>query len=232
MKVSELFRDSLRLGNDLDRIGMRSEEPSPAVLEDRLRRGDRAALAALLEQHAGSLTRWIEQRMDRRMQGRVSASDVVQEVYLAAEQRLEHFARLADLPFGVWVRLLAGQRLVEAHRRHLGAEARAAGREVRIDAGSGSAVLAERLAGSFTSPSQAAMRHEAAELLTHALDALDPNDREVLLLRHFEGLNNEAVAARLELSKSAATKRYIRALARLKGIMEEVPGLLDGLTRS
>jgi RNA polymerase sigma-70 factor (ECF subfamily) len=191
--------------------------------EDLIRAGDRAALAALLEEQSEPLHRWIERRLDRRLRGRVSASDVAQEVYLAADHRVDHFAKLADMPFGVWVRLLAGQRLVEAHRRYVEAEARAADREVPMDAGSGSAVLAARLAGPFTTPSQAAMRHEDDDALTRALNLLDPADREVLTLRHFESLSNDATAARLGLTKSAATKRYIRALARLKALLGRVP---------
>ena len=209
---------------------MTSSEPIPDLREDRVRAGDRAALASLLQEQTEPLTRWIERRLDRRLQGRVSASDVVQEVYLAAEHRLEHYGRLTDLPFGVWVRLLAGQRLVETHRRHFGAMSRDRSREVSLDAGSGSSALAARLAGDFTTPSRAAMRHETVELLTHALDALDPADREVLMLRHFEELSNNEVANRLGLTKSAATKRYIRALARLKTVLQQVPGLLDELT--
>ncbi|MFO0888843.1 MAG: sigma-70 family RNA polymerase sigma factor [Isosphaeraceae bacterium] len=206
---------------------MQIGDPKAQDLEARVRCGDRSALADLLEEHTAALGRWIAVRIDPRLRGRVSEADLIQEVYLSAEQRLEHFARLPDLPFGVWIRLLAGQCLIESARRHLLADGRAVDREVRIDAGSGSAVLAERLAGSFTSPSQGAMHRELAELLTKALDALAPADREVLLLRHFEGLDNGAVAARLGLSKSAATKRYIRALARLREILEQVPGLLS-----
>jgi RNA polymerase sigma-70 factor (ECF subfamily) len=195
--------------------------------EDLARVGDRAALAGLLVEHAEPLHRWVERRLDRRLRGRVSASDVVQEVYLAADHRLEHFGKLTDMPFGVWIRLLAQQRLIDVHRRYLVAEARDVDREVAMNAGSGSGALATRLAGHFTTPSRAAIRHESGELLTQALDALEPSDRDVLVWRHFEALSNDAVAARLGLTKSAATKRYVRALARLKAVLEQTPGLRD-----
>ncbi len=208
---------------------MSSSQPRLDSREAQVRLGDRAALAALFQEETEPLSRWIERRLDRRLRGRVSPADVLQEVYLAAEQRLEHYGKIKDLPFAVWVRLLAGQRLVETHRRHLGAMSRDRSREVSLDAGSGSAVLAARLAGDFTTPSRAAIRHETAQRLTHALDRLDPVDREVLRLRHFEELSNNDVAHRLGLTKSAATKRYIRALSRLRTVLQQVPGLADEL---
>ncbi len=195
--------------------------------EERVRAGDRAALAALLGEGEGTLRRWVERRIDRRMQARVSASDVVQDVFLAAAQRLDHFRALPGMPFGVWVRLLAAQRLVEIHRRHLGAAAHAADREVGMGANSEGTNLAEQLPGDLTSPSRVAVRHETLESLAQAIDMMDAIDREVIVLRHFDELSNAEVAARLGLSKDAASKRYIRALGRLKTILEEVPGLLE-----
>ena len=182
-------------------------------------------LASLLQEETEPLSRWIERRLDTRLRGRVSSADLLQEIYLAAQQRLEHYGTLKDMPFGVWVRLLAGQRLAETHRRHFGAS-RDRNREISLDAGSGSGLLAARLAGHFTTPSRAAMRHETALRLTHAIEGLDPVDREILRLRHFEELSNNDVAHRLGLTSSAATKRYIRALARLKSVLEQVPGIL------
>jgi RNA polymerase sigma-70 factor (ECF subfamily) len=198
-----------------------------------VRRGDREALAALYSVHRDRLRRWVALRLDPRVRGRLSPSDVVQEVYLAAEQRLGHFRDQPEMPFAVWVRLLANQRLIEAHRRHLVAGARDATREVTIDRPSptaSAADLADRLAGDLTSPSQAAVRNEVQGLLVGAIEAMDPLDREVLALRHFDELTNDEVAQLLDISKGTASKRYVRALARLRSILEQVPGLLDDLT--
>jgi RNA polymerase sigma-70 factor (ECF subfamily) len=199
--------------------------------EDRARAGDPLALASLCNEQHDRLRRWVELRLDPRLRGRLSASDVVQEVYLAAQQRIDHFRKRPELTFSVWVRLIAGQRLIDAHRRHLGAEARDAARELSLDAARGgpaaSAVnLAARIAGDLTSPSNAAIRHEENELLVRAIEAMDPLDREVLALRHFDELTNDEVAQFLEISKGTASKRYIRALGRLRSILEQIPGLL------
>jgi RNA polymerase sigma-70 factor (ECF subfamily) len=203
----------------------------PSTREVRVRSGDREALASLFADQEGRLRCWIDQRLDPRLRGRVSPSDVVQETYLAAEARLDHFGERPEMPFAVWVRLLADQRLVDAHRRHLGAEARDAGREVglgRAGSDTSAADLATKLAGGLTSPSQAAVRHEVHEILTRAIEAMDPLDRQVLSLRHFDELSNDEVAALLGIPKGTASKRYVRALGRLRAILEQVPGLLDG----
>jgi RNA polymerase sigma-70 factor (ECF subfamily) len=199
---------------------MRSSQPAPDGREERVRLGDREALASLLQEQSGSLHGWIARRLDRRLQGRVSASDVVQEVYLAAEQRLDHFGRREAMPFGIWLRLIAGQRMADLHRQYLHTLARDASRELPIEAGSGPNAVAAGLAGDLTSPSQIVARREATERIAVTMDRLAPADREVLMLRHYEGLSNDAVAARLGLTKSAATKRYIRALRRFARALE------------
>jgi RNA polymerase sigma-70 factor (ECF subfamily) len=208
---------------------MPSPQSDPSSRELRVRSGDREALASLFGEHEGRLRRWVDRRLDPRLRGRLSPSDVVQETYLAAEARLDHFGERPEMPFAVWVRLLADQRLIDAHRRHLGAEARDACREVGLGRGgnSSAADLAARLAGGLTSPSQAAARHEVHEILTRAIEAMDGLDREVLSLRHFDELGNDEVAVLLGIPKGTASKRYVRALGRLRAILEQVPGLLD-----
>jgi RNA polymerase sigma-70 factor (ECF subfamily) len=213
--------------------GMSSRDDDSGSLEDRARNGDRAALASLYALHQERLKRWVDLRLDPRMRGRVSPSDVVQEIYLAAEQRLGHFHDRPQMSFSVWVRLLAGQTLVDAHRRHFGAGARTVSREVALDGhnlSASAANLAARLSSDLTSPSQAAVRHEAHDLLAAAIEAMDPLDREVLALRHFDELTNDEVAQLLEIPKGTASKRYMRALGRLRSILEQFPGLLENLS--
>lgn len=201
------------------------------ALDRRMRGGDATALAELFSHFQPQLRRMVDLRLDARLGGRVSPSDVLQEAYLDALKRLEHFTHQPDMPAYVWLRLIAGQRLVDVHRQHLGAQMRDAGQEISINrdgtAGASSMCLAAQLVGHLPSPSQAAARRELTEKLEAALNTLDPIDREVLSLRHFEELSNRETAAVLGIEPAAASKRYIRALDRLKTVVAEVPGLLD-----
>ena len=214
-----------------------NESPiDPEREERRLREGDREALGALFSEQERRLKRWVESRLDPRLAGRLAASDVVQEIYLDAEKRLEHFRDRPEMPFRVWIRLLADQKMIDVRRRHFGAQARDAGREVSIDGGRAaspntSAVgLAACLAGDLTSPSRAAIRRETLDQLVGAIEGMDPIDREVLTLRHFDELTNDDVAHYLGIPKGTASKRYVRALGRLRLILEQIPGLLGHST--
>jgi len=197
-------------------------------------RGDRAAWGSVLAQHRERLQRMVALRMDRRLQGRVDPSDVIQDAYLEAARRLpEYIQESAPMPLFLWLRYLTAQALQTVHRRHLGALARDAGREISIDGGripqATSAALAAQLLGHDTRASEAAIRAELKLRLEEALNSMDLIDREVLALRHFEQLSNAECARVLKLSESAATKRYIRALRRLK---ETFTGPPDGAAES
>jgi RNA polymerase sigma-70 factor (ECF subfamily) len=194
-------------------------------------RGDQRALGELLARDRERLRRMVALRLDRRLQGRVDPSDVIQEACLDAARRLPEYHKNPTMPFFLWLRWLAGQRLVDEHRRHLGAAARDVGREISLYRGAlpetTTAALAAHLLGRLTTPSQAALRAERKIRLQEALNSLEPIDREVLALRHFEELSNSEAAAVLGLDKSAASKRYARALVRLKEILASLPGGLN-----
>ena len=191
-------------------------------------RGDQRAWAELLDPHRERLRRMVAFRLDRRLQGRVDPSDVIQEGCLDAVRRFPDYLGDPSTPFYLWLRYLVGQRLMEHHRRHLGAQARDAGRELTLYRGAmpeaTTAALAAQLLGRLTSPSQAAVRAERRLRMQEALNGLDPIDREILALRHFEQLSNSEAAAALGLDKSAASKRYTRALIRLKQVLGRLPG--------
>jgi RNA polymerase sigma-70 factor (ECF subfamily) len=202
-------------------------EQEIAELLGRVRGGDQAALAELFAQHREKLRRMVQLRLDHRLAGRVSPSDVLQEAYIDALKRIEHYFEKPDQPFFGWLRLIVGQRLADVHREHL-AQKRDVGQEVSIDRGAtpaDSACLAACLLGHGSSPSHAAARTESFGRLEEALEQMDPLDREVLALRHFEELSNAETAALLGVQPAAASKRYVRALARLKQILESIPGL-------
>jgi RNA polymerase sigma-70 factor (ECF subfamily) len=200
-------------------------DPDIAGLLDRLRSGDQTALAELFARHRDRLRRMVELRLDHRLAGRVSASDVLQEAYIDALKRVEHYFAKPDQPFFGWLRLVVGQRLADVHREHTAGKRNAA-RDVGLHGGPGadSACLAACLLGNLSSPSHAAERNETFVLLEDALARMDPLDREVLALRHFEELSNTETAELLGIQPAAASKRYVRALARLKQILESIPG--------
>ena len=209
--------------------------PPPGLVADLTARaavGDKEAVAELLERYRPRLRRMVALRLDPRLQNRVDASDVIQEGFIDAFRRLDEFASDPSVPFYIWLRFLVGQRVQEQHRRHLGTAGRDVGREVSIYRGAmpgaSTGALAARLLGNLTSPSQAAVRAERKLRLQEALNSMDPLDREVLVLRHYEQMTNGDAAAALGLDKSAASKRYTRALVRLKeilaGLSDATPG--------
>ena len=194
--------------------------------------GDQQAWAELLNAHRARLRRMVALRLDPRLQGRVDPSDVIQEAYLDASRRLPEFRDDPEVPFYLWLRFLVGQRMVDEHRRHLGRSARDVGREVSLYRGAmpqaSTAMLAAQLLGKLTSPSDAAIRAERKVRLQEALNAMEPIDREIVILRNYERMTNGEAARVLNLDKSAASKRYIRAIIRLKEMLTSM-NLLDSI---
>ena len=199
-------------------------------LIDRAAAGDSAALAELFGRYRKRLRAMVRLRMDRRLQGRVDPSDVLQEAYLDVAQQLSSYLAKPEMPFYLWLRLTTGQRLMRLHRQHLGAAIREAGREVSLHRGAlpqaSSVSLAAQLLGRMTSASKAVERVEIQLQLQAALNGMDEMDREIIALRHFEELSNAEAAQVLGLEPSTASKRYIRALKRLQEILKSIPGLL------
>jgi len=175
----------------------------------------------------------VEIRLDTRLRARLDAADVVQEAYAEVAERLDEFLRDPKLPFFLWLRLVVGERLMKLHRHHLGTQMRDASREVSLYRGAlpaaSSAALAARLLGRHTSPTQAVVRAERILRLQEALNTLEPVDREILSLRHFEELTAAETARVLGIEESAAAKRYFRALKRLKEILANMPGGQEGV---
>ena len=194
--------------------------------------GDDQAVVRLFDKYRKRLRRMVRLRMDRRLQGRVDPSDVLQEAYLDMAKRLPEYARQQSYPFFLWLRLLTGQRLMHVHRFHLETAMRDAGQEVSLyhkampEANSMS--LAANLLGRMTSVSEKAMRAEVQVKLQETLNGMDPVDREILVRRHFEELSNKEAAEIPGISKAAASNRYMRALKRLKDTLSSVPGMLEG----
>jgi RNA polymerase sigma-70 factor (ECF subfamily) len=193
--------------------------------------GDAEGWRQLLARHHDRLRRMVAVRLDPRLYGRVDPSDVLQEAYLDAAVQLPAYVKTPNIPFFLWLRLLAGSRLSKVHLRHLGRQRRDAAREVSLDRpampAASSAALAARLLGRGSRPSEAAVRAELKARLVEALDELEPLDRDVLALRHFEQLSTAESAAVLGVSESAAAKRYLRAIMRLRVMLRDRPGGLE-----
>jgi RNA polymerase sigma-70 factor (ECF subfamily) len=192
---------------------------------------DPQVLGCIWEHYRDRLRRLIRLRLDRRLQGRADPSDVLQEAFLDFQARAAEYARQPDMPFFLWLRFLTGQRLRLVHRHHLGTQMRDAGREVSLLRGpmpqATSTSLAAQLLGRFTSVTQAVQRAEMQLILQEAINALDPLDREILALRHFEELSNDETAQVLDIKPTAASNRHIRALKRLRNLLASTPGFFD-----
>jgi RNA polymerase sigma-70 factor, ECF subfamily len=192
--------------------------------------GDRTARDRLFAHYRPRLARMVRLRLNRLVQGRVDESDIVQEASLEAARRLDEYLADPAQPFYLWLRHIAGRKLIDVHRRQLGARRRDASRELSLHKGplptADSASLAAQLLGKLTSPSQAASRAETRLKVQEVLNAMDSLDREILALRHFEQMTNAEVARTLEMSESAASSRYLRALKRLKEEFQKIPGIL------
>jgi RNA polymerase sigma-70 factor (ECF subfamily) len=185
--------------------------------------GDRAVLTDLFQHHRDRLRRMVELRLDARLQGRVDASDVLQDGFLDAAARVESYARDPKLPLFLWLRLIVSERLAIYHRRHLGTRMRDVAQEVSLyrepTPQASSAALASMLLGRLTSPSNAAIRAEQVLRVQEAINSLHPLDREVVALRHFEQLTRAETARVLGITEEAGAKRYVRALKKLKTIL-------------
>jgi len=206
---------------------------STMALLERARAGEQAALNEVFSRHRSRLRTMVELRLDRKLQARIDPSDVIQDAYVDVVNRLEEYLREPHLPLFLWLRLMVGERLMKLHRHHVGTQMRDAGLEVLLYRGAlpmaSSAALAAQLLGKHTSPTQAVVRAERMLRLQEALNTLEPLDREVLSLRQLEELTLAETAQALDIQESAAAKRYVRALKRLKQILAAMPGGLESI---
>lgn len=193
-------------------------------LIEKLRREDASEFAAIFSTFKERLKRIIRFRLDYRLGARISESDVVQECFVRAANRLEKFLENPEFPFFVWLRMQANQQVADLHRKHLLAEKRDARKEINLNGhhrgmNQTSVQLAAHLVAQMTSPSRLLQRSEEIEALEKSLNEMNEIDREVIALRHFEELSSQETAQVLGIEPAAASKRYVRALKRLQEIM-------------
>jgi RNA polymerase sigma-70 factor, ECF subfamily len=202
-------------------MSLEGEDSRTANLVDRAAEGDAAAREELLAVHRLRLRRMVACRLDPRIAARVDASDVVQEALIEANRKLDDYIRRRPLPFYLWLRQIAWERVVKTHRRHVEAGMRSVKREetpLRVSRES-AVSIANRLVAVGTSPSQQLVRRELAERAAAALEAMRAEDREVLILRHVERLSVAEVAMLLGLTEGAVKLRRLRALRKLRELL-------------
>ncbi|HEY3241909.1 MAG TPA: sigma-70 family RNA polymerase sigma factor [Phycisphaerae bacterium] len=194
------------------------DSPETGDLLRQARSGDPAAVGLLLARHRSYLRRMVQLRMDPRIRGRVDASDVVQEAQIEALRRLREYLAQAALPFRLWLRQIAYDRLLMFQRRDARAARRTVTREVAFPE-EPSRQLAQRLLSAESSPSIHMAREELSRRISDALLQLSEDDREIVLLRNFEELSNSEAAQVLQIEPATASKRYGRALLRLRAAL-------------
>ena len=186
--------------------------------------GDAEAVNRLMDRHRESLRRLIQMRLDKAIAGRVDASDVVQDVLLEASGRLNDFVANPSMPFHLWLRQLAQDRMIDLHRRHRGAQKRSVDREQALNVAGmdrSSINLDAVLRDGELTPAAANIRKELEERFLLALNQLSEEDREIILMRHYEHLGNSEVAQALGVTPPAAGMRYLRALRKLRTVLGE-----------
>ena len=186
--------------------------------------GDASARRELLERHRDDLRRMVRARLDRRLASRIDPSDVVQDALADASRRLDDYLRDRPLPFLGWLRQLTAERVIDAHRRHITAQARSVRREAPQPESwdDSCSALGRRLAADDTSPSGRLARQERLERVMAALAAMPPKDREVLIMRHIEQLPAARIAEAVGSTTGAVEVRLFRALVRLRARLEDL----------
>jgi RNA polymerase sigma-70 factor (ECF subfamily) len=199
----------------------RLAEPPPEILLAQARGGDAAALGRLLELYRNYLRLVARSLLGRVLRLRLDPSDLVQETFLDANRDFAQFTGAGEPELIAWLRRTLVRNLADQARRH-----RALSRDPRREE-SLEAMLArssddahEVLAGRLSSPSAEASHRERAVLLADALAALPADYRDVILLRNFENLPFDQVAARMERSPGAVRMLWARALERLARALE------------
>ena len=198
---------------------MSADADNTQELLDRAREGDERAFEELFKRHRERLRQVIAFRMDRRLAARADASDILQETYFEAFKRLPRYLEQEDMPFYLWLRWIAREKVMALYRRHLGADKRAVDREIPLLPADSSARFVTGVIGGGPTPSQHLARKELADLLRVALARLEEDERELILWRHFEQLSIRETAQLLHITEAAAGKRYIRALERLRKLL-------------
>lgn len=187
--------------------------------------GDDSAVNQLMDRHRQSLLQLVRMRLDQKIQRRIDVSDVVQDVLVEANRRLSKYLADPIMPFHLWLRQIARDRIIDAHRRHRVSARRSVDREQAMASPRGydqsSVQLGAILGDQKLTPAAEALQREMAKKVERAITNLDERDCEIIVMRHYEHLTNQEIATALDLSEPAASMRYLRAIRRLKSILQD-----------
>ena len=185
--------------------------------------GDDDAVNGLLDRHREAVRRLVQMRLDRKIRQRVGVSDVVQDVLISAHRRLQDYLKSPAMPFHLWIRQITKDRIIDAHRRHRVSAKRSVDREqpahVPANMDHSSLAIANQLVDGEITPMAAATQRELASRVEQTITELPEQDRDILLMRHYEFLSNQEVAEALGLSQPAASMRYLRAIRRMRELL-------------
>ncbi|MDA7918029.1 MAG: sigma-70 family RNA polymerase sigma factor [Mariniblastus sp.] len=200
------------------------QSPQTEQLIANAKAGDHSAVNQLMDRHRNSLNHLVRMRLDKKVQNRVDVSDVVQDVLVEANRRLQRYLETPVMPFHLWLRQIAKDRIIDAHRRHRVSAKRSVDREQQLFAPGGhdqsSIQLASLLGDSKITPAAAALQKELAKKIEHSISQLEERDSEIIIMRHYEHLTNQEISKILNLSEPAASMRYLRAIRRLRELMQ------------
>ncbi len=201
------------------------EQPQTEQLIAQAKDGDKSAVNQLMDRHRNSLNQLVRMRLDHKIRNRVDVSDVVQDVLVEANRRLQRYLEEPVMPFHLWLRQIAKDRIIDAHRRHRVSAKRSVDREQRMVAPKGydqsSIHLAAILGDSKLTPAAAALQKEMAIRVEKSIALLDDKDSEIIIMRHYEQLTNQEISRLLDLTEPAASMRYLRAIRRLREVMQD-----------
>lgn len=201
------------------------EQLQTEELIEQAQNGDDSAVNQLMDRHRNSLRQLIRMRLDKKIQKRIDVSDVVQDVLVEANRRLQRYLAEPVMPFHLWLRQIAKDRIIDAHRRHRVSAKRSVDREQQMVVPRGydqsSIHLASLLGDQRLTPAAAVLQKEMARKVEQAIGLLDQKDCEIIVMRHYEHLTNQEIGQILNLTEPAASMRYLRAIRRLKQVLQE-----------
>lgn len=201
------------------------DQPQTEELIAQAKDGDNSAVNHLMDRHRNSIRQLVRMRLDQKIQKRIDVSDVVQDVLVEANRRLQRYLADPMMPFHLWLRQIAKDRIIDAHRRHRVSAKRSVDREQQMVAPRGydqsSIQLASMLGDPRLTPAAMALQKEMARKVEQAISQLDEKDCEIIVMRHYEHLSNQEIGQLLGLTEPAASMRYLRAVKRLKKVLQE-----------